>query len=628
MDVWLIRLLLAIPALDLAYMALSWLVNGLDLPFFDDWRAYATGKVGSAEINYLFRPINDTQSPVGLALDAFAQRYLHGNAIAYQFISMTVVLGSLLALQWNLLKSAISNRLLAATAFGFTILMLQPGSYWGRENLAFHQAIPLVTLLTSYYVSFVADIALRWRSLSLFLLGIVGGFTYISGAITTLVSGFAMLIASIWLNGHQRKTILASGIAMSLAGLISATSQFYAVVVMQAGRLNRPHLPIVLPDSGDFWMFFLGKVGRSLALPANQPVMSLTLVILGGVVISALAILAMKQMAVSRHDSASLRQPVIFLLFPCLLLSTIAYLGVVTAGRAGYRPAEIDSSMEVFSFGFTRFHFFWVTAIWPWCAAMLFWIGGQRIGSIIPSEKSRRLVIRTLAIAVVVLLGFMVHIFDHAAYFKSESQARQATINCLQEQIANGNGIQCQEFKWASLNDLASGYVLAKKLDTSFVRYFPTLQSDQLVKREFPLLLEWPGTTGDVRLENFKDRTAPYPIEFRPQTISDSINHTGILLTSNDANVKGKCFRVELTLKLHSKYAANMILAANDRGELGSNQILSRSAEINGAETLQDITLNLESHLGFGREFSLIVDRMDDRIRLERISMRCRLSSL
>ena len=96
------------------------------------------------QLERLFQPINYTLSPVGLALDALAQRFLDGNSVAYQLFSMVIVLGALLWLQWRLLLRALADRGLAALCFSLALLMVQPGSYCGLEHLAYPHALPLV----------------------------------------------------------------------------------------------------------------------------------------------------------------------------------------------------------------------------------------------------------------------------------------------------------------------------------------------------------------------------------------------------------------------------------------------------------------------------------------------------
>lgn len=113
---------IGLPVLSLIISVLSWLRFGLDLPFVDDWRGYHSGRMHSLDFDYPFHPVNDTLTPVGFALDALAQRYLDGNSIAYQFLSMILVLGGLLLLQWKLLVMTLNDRFLVRLLFVFHLL--------------------------------------------------------------------------------------------------------------------------------------------------------------------------------------------------------------------------------------------------------------------------------------------------------------------------------------------------------------------------------------------------------------------------------------------------------------------------------------------------------------------------
>ncbi len=77
-----IAILLAAPIASLLINGLSWLHYGIDLPFYDDIRPFLTRSATSLDPRVLFTPSNDTLYPVGMALDALAQRYLNGNAVA------------------------------------------------------------------------------------------------------------------------------------------------------------------------------------------------------------------------------------------------------------------------------------------------------------------------------------------------------------------------------------------------------------------------------------------------------------------------------------------------------------------------------------------------------------------
>ena len=103
--------LVGLPLLSLLLSAIAWLRFGFDLPFYDDWRGYFSGDIDSLEWTYLWHPLNDTLTPIGLALDALAQRLIDGNSIVYQLLSMVLVLGALLLLQWKLLRIALNDPL-------------------------------------------------------------------------------------------------------------------------------------------------------------------------------------------------------------------------------------------------------------------------------------------------------------------------------------------------------------------------------------------------------------------------------------------------------------------------------------------------------------------------------------
>jgi hypothetical protein len=51
------RALILIPVLSLALALIAGLCNGIDLPHWDDWRAYTLQKAQSFDIQYLFMPV-------------------------------------------------------------------------------------------------------------------------------------------------------------------------------------------------------------------------------------------------------------------------------------------------------------------------------------------------------------------------------------------------------------------------------------------------------------------------------------------------------------------------------------------------------------------------------------------
>lgn len=492
MQWWGERLCRAVPVLMLAANVLAWLRYGTDLPYFDDWRGYASGDIGSFQLVRLFQVVNNTMSPVGFALDALAQRGLNGNAVAYQLLSMLLVLGGLLWLQWKLLQWAITNTVIRAVAFAFTVFMLQSSTYWGEQNLAYHQALPLFFLLAALYVS----LATRWAPIPLFgivaLLGVLAGFSYISGAVATMVTGSILLARThalplLWKDGARepfdetRAKAACGGMALLLTGLAATAYQFYATR-LSGNSDHSETAPVRWPTDPDFWAYMLGKVGRSLGSPFHGVGAELTLAVgvAGGLVIVLLVFIrqimrgatASGDEADETHDlepgAFSLRR-LSYVYLP-MAGSILVYLGLVSFGRAGYRDASIQSMPEVFQFAYQRFHFFWVTLLLPWTVAALLLL--LRVGQ-------RRWTGVMMAGGVLVLgwgLAGARGVFDVSTYYEQGARARAATIRCIHAQLGSGGPIMCPELALPGWVDWTPALVRAREMGASFTKYFPVVE--------------------------------------------------------------------------------------------------------------------------------------------------------
>lgn len=453
---------IGLPMASLALNAVSWLRFGLDLPFFDDWRGYAMGLIRSLDLHYLFYPINDTMAPVGFALDALAQRYLDGNSIAYQFLSMLIVLGSLLLLQWRLLRQALGNPQLAAICFLFTLLMLQPGSYWGRENMAYHQALPLVFILSSLTLLLSESARDIWRMPLILALSLLAGFSYVSGAFGVLAVGIALLLAcTVSTTSALRKTLMRGGMLLTLSGTFSSTIQY----VRTAGT-HRQDVPLALPTEPDFWLFYLGKLGRSLTLPQGSPILSLAITLSVCALAFALILsFAARHRAEGLENERHYRVGVVFFVIATLVF---VYLLLIAVGRTNLRPPEVKTATQIFSYGFYRFHFFWATLLWPWFAAALI-VTWQELRKTAPAR------IESFATTVAVLMiPFMIAggVFGHARQYKAEAFFRIPTIECLAKELQRDDTIDCPEF---GKHDFRAAYAYGRSTGASFVRHFPIL---------------------------------------------------------------------------------------------------------------------------------------------------------
>lgn len=458
---WFKRVLIFLPFLLLALMAASWLRVGIDLPLLDDWRDYMSGTKGSFALDYLFLSANDTMYPFGKFLDSVAERLLDGNGIAYQLLSMVTVLGLVLWFQWLLLSELTEDRFVAACSFVATVFALQTGTYWGEQNLAYHQAIPVVCMLVAAYFVASPGRAGTAKLPILFLLGLIAGFSYISGAFPFLIGALVLIVLGFLVPG--RRDLLSSGTALGLAAAITSVAQAYVILVRQGGRTHRSDAPWVTPLSPDFWLYFLGKIGRSLALPTTFPVTSLVITLL--VVAAALFLIGRDLFrTIAKRDMTELAANRLIVVM--YLASIVAvYLAMISASRANLDISPDASLLKKYIFGFGRFHFFWITIIWPWILAIIFSdliriVNARTCYAILAS-------VSPLILIIVAISGKL----NYFEYFNMVNmRLRVRGLECIQQHLLTSDQISCPTLYPA---DLTKGYAFAITQGSSFVRSIP-----------------------------------------------------------------------------------------------------------------------------------------------------------
>lgn len=469
---WLLRVCVALPLVMLAANVLAWLRWGTDLPYFDDWRVYDERSALSLDPARLFAPVNNTMSPIGLALDTLAQRWLGGNPLPYQTLSMLGVLGGLLALQWRLLGWAVREPRLRAVLFAFCFLMLQSGSYWGEQNLAYHQALPLLALFGAACLTLAGSgRGGVWRPALVFVLGLAAGLSYISGAVSALVMGSCWLLLYWWLRRRMGQALVArvgvGGVALSLAGALTSALQL-AVTRGGSDAATHQYLGITWPTHSDFWAYLAGKIGRgtghafaSIGLEAVW----VLLLVLSWVT----ATVWLLRGVCGQSGPLRARQRRLALVLLPLSALVAVYLVMVSLGRAGLRDASIQGPAAVFGFAYYRFHFFWVTLLFPWLAAALL-VGWRALGH----SRSAPLLVLGLAAA----LGLVRGVFNVSADYRSASEYRQTEIRCLDRQLGAGEALSCPGYGLMQLRDLTRAFVYARDIHASFVRYFPIVSRE------------------------------------------------------------------------------------------------------------------------------------------------------
>lgn len=598
---------IGLPLLSLFLNIISWLRFGLDLPFFDDWRGYASGQIHSLEIRYLFRPVNDTLAPVGFAFDALAQRYLDGNSVAYQFLSLLIILGGLLLLQWRLLVQTIGNSLLTPLCFLLTLLMLQPGSYWGRENLAYHQALPLIFILSSLTLLLSPTAKNFWRMPLIFLFSLLAGFSYISGAFGVLAVGIGLLTACVVTKSWtDRSTLMLGGVILSLSGLFSSTVQY--MVAIPKGVTHRQDAPMAMPYELDFWMFYLGKLGRSLLLPQNRPLFSS--VITGFIIFLIIFLFFIFIYKSSKRTTLSevyLRTSTVFIAISSVVF---VYLLLVAAGRTNLRPSEVETSLQVFSYGYFRFHFFWATLLWPWLAAMVV-VTFQEI------RPSIKFPINTLIfgfISIFVLFSIRSGAFDHSQQYRAETFFRKPTIACLFEQLQKGGPIFCNEFNMA---DFRTAYDYGTKNGASFVKHFPILPTPLGSDEPSPVF----RLSRDKSITSFENFTS---IEFNP--LSGKTNNDSQIIIQLPSSVDlSHCAILDLSANLmieHSDVAQIFYTKPND---ITFDENKSEKIDLAFENRYYNkIHIRLSSPDGFGNLFRFDPAASINLINIQEIELRCK----
>lgn len=459
----LIIIFISLPIFSLVLQAFAWLRFGIDLPFLDDWRDYESGTLGSLNYDYLFQSTNDTLYPVGKILDSLAYRIIGGNGLVYQFISMVVVLGLLLFLQWKLLSLVTKNRLMVASAFSLTILMVQPDTYWGLQNLAYHQALPLIGILLSIYIVINNKMKSRFMVPILFVIGLFSGLSYTSGAFSILTLGAVFIFFSFFINKNESRSLLIGGMSLLISGFITATAQLWVIVMTQKGV----HTGIMaLPIESSFWLYILGKVGRSVMLPFYAPLLSFALTIFIVLIVFFLVIYSFK--IIFSNKTLQVDNIKVAYIFIPLLSVILVYLCLVAAGRANLYP-ENYTFLQIFIYGFPRFHFYWVTLLWPWVAIYIFMILNQKFPIL-----GNKLIIAAPLLIIPVFMFFGV--FSHLSVYKNISGIRERGLECIRQEIYKNTDILCTELYPLPLKQAV---LYGEKSGASFTRTLPKVAGSQ-----------------------------------------------------------------------------------------------------------------------------------------------------
>lgn len=607
-----IWILVFFPIFSLVVSGISWLRFGIDIPFKDDWRDYDSGNMGSVDLRYLFKSANDTLYPVGKALDSLAYRYLDGNAVAYQFISMISVLGLLLLLQWRLLLLALNDRLMAASAFSLTLLMLQPDTYWGYQNMAYHQAIPLLASLASVYVVLRGNWRSRWGVPALLILGLISGFSYISGAFAILALSITFLLLHKLIDPTECKPLFVGGLSLLAVGLISTLAQLWVIIVVQKGT-SRPKAPMAWPSGSDFWFYMLGKVARSLMLPLEHPVFSLMLT--GAILILTFALIFWTLRLLIKNKTQPLKDARPALIFVSIFSVIFVYLMLISAGRANCRPAEANTSIQIFSSGFPRFHFFWVTLLWPWVAAVSLIALGRfatyRVGNL---QRKAALIMPMVTIPFIVYAGAL----NHSDFFKNTMERRIDGVKCLINGLQKGKSIHCPQIRNPSLE---AAFFNGKDTGASFARVIPILPIS-IGTDDPPPIFRMPKNWQSVEIKN-----ALYSLSSPEGIKLEAGNDPMIFFKTGAFKKMGECKTLDVAVSIRVSQSDKAQLYYRVPGQVGFTEAASRTTPIDAGASFKEIFFIVNSLTGFVDDLRVDPVMKPQQFELKELEVRCRRSA-
>jgi hypothetical protein len=256
----------------------------------------------------------------------------------------------------------------------------------------------------------------------------------------------------------------------------------------------------------------------------------------------------------------------------------------------------------MFQFGFERFHFFWVTLIWPWAFALLvLWL--RQIAST-----------RTTQIASVILAGtavlyaLVVGVADYPRYFRDMNLARtEYGIACLQQHLQQGSTMDCLRLApWP----LDKAFAYGVKINASFAKYFKYIHRATGTDRRSRLFDIKRAQEREIATRHFRpeytDRIMDIAASKDPQ----------IILRSTKLNDLSACATAEVSAGIFVAQADVAQVFFSPKGTLGFIELNSEKRRLKPG--WNDIDFVLRSPGGFEPRLRLdpftrpVAGRLDD----------------
>ncbi|MDJ0923759.1 MAG: hypothetical protein QNJ77_04280 [Acidimicrobiia bacterium] len=429
------------------------------LPFWDDWRYLRevdeTGQI-PISLEIVLKPFNDTVAATGRTIDTIVLNATGFNFLALQLVGVALF-GVYVALVVILVRAIARNIAPGTTPYAILLVAfaLPAMSYWLEPAIAYHQFLPLL-----FGVGILLTLRGRTRpvlrSAGVVTMGLLAGFSYISGAVMLVAMAIAYAL-TFWRRPFDVADAKrhAPGVALVAVALFTIASQLYLINRFQGSLAASSSVAASkYPWEPEFWAFYLGVAGRAVGLRSG-PVLAHALIVAGLVLAPLVGLLLVR----SRRGADSADVDGFALLFASILVPL--YVAAVSFGRAGML-GDLPFG-ELVAAGGARFHYWWVAALVP--LVWLTWVAFLRDRADRSERQLALILLVVMTIAIAVPKSFAPWHFPSG--FANRDLAFDRTITCLTSNIMQGSEvIACRH---ASSGDIGPQVRTAYRFDMVFI---------------------------------------------------------------------------------------------------------------------------------------------------------------
>lgn len=293
-----------------------------------------------------------------------------------------------------------------------------------------------------------------------------------------------------------------------------------------------------------------------------------------------------------------------------LSATLFVYLLLIAAGRTNIRSELTQAPLDIFVFGFERFHFFWVTLLWPWLALYIIQHNTNKA-----SSNSRIKYTAALFTLLAALLIFTTPVLNHHDYYKNHMLSRLNGVKCLQTKIQDGGSLNCQDL---FPHDLSQAINNAKRADASFTRslvYMP-------VAFESTTPIAFYKTTGS--LSDVKTFNANIKSQDKTVITMETKADSQIYFSTGMPALMQQCRTLEVTarIKASGPQIGQLYFLPTDDPVLSESN--SKTTEIDKSKDFQTISFIVTSSSGFKDSLRLDPVMDSQTILIKGIETRCR----